>query len=564
MLVYFLVAVSPVTVMLRLQDVFEDRFYLLLVGAVTLSLLLPGTLISPYITGGDMNVEFALFQQVERSGVWNPQFNLLYNAALSVSILPSIISTVSSISGTLVFKIIYPAIYSTVPMILYKIYRRLLSPKAAFLSAFVFLAYPTSYVEITQLGREMIAEMLVVLLIWLLISPNIRKTRSGGLLIAILTFGLVISHYSLALIIIGILVFSYLVSSMPYVRSRVGTLANLLVVCLSLVAALSWFLLAAGGVVFLRLIFNFNSVMGGLSNFLNPSTRPNELLLAIGASTVDYGVLHLMNRGVQYLVVLCLVLGFAVFVFQKNKNETAEMLAPPMLAALGLLIASVVLPNFASALNLSRIYQISLIFLSPCFYLGATEIGEIVHKLGMFFTGKGNKIKIGNSLVAAIIIMYFLFTSGFVWAITLDIPTSVVLDAGRMSSSSVPLFQSYYYNWYNVPEDVAAALWMESRANPAYLTCADFTSHGHVLTSYTNGSYANGPSLSVQGGPGACQPATQYVFLSYFNSNSGFGWTGTAPFQINLQGLMVENRIYSDGATVYVGFDLSQPSYSSG
>jgi len=505
-----------------------------------------------------MNVEFALFQQIQQSGVWNPQFNLLYNAALSVSILPSIISTVSSISGTFVFKIIYPAIYSTVPMILYKIYRRLLSPKGAFLSAFVFLAYPTSYVEITQLGREMVAEMLVVLLIWLLISPGIRKTRSGGLLIAMVTFGLVISHYSLALIILSLLVFSYLVSLMPYVRSRVRTLADLPVVCLSLVAALSWFLLAAAGVVFIRLIFNLNSVLGGLSNFLNPSTRPNELLLAIGASSVDFGFLHLVNRGVQYLIVLCLVLGFTVFVCQRHKNETAEMLVLPMLAALGLLLASVILPNFAAALNLSRIYQVSLIFLSPCFYFGAAEIGGIVQKLGVIFTRKRNTIRIGNSFVAAILIMYFLFTSGFVWAITLDNPTSVVLDAGRMSNSSVPLVQSYYYNWYIVPGDAAAALWMVSRANSIYLTCADFTSHGHVLTSY--GSGGNGPSLSVQGGPGTCQPATQYVFLSYFNSISSFGWTGTEPFQINLQGLLVENRIYSDGATVYEGFDLSQSS----
>jgi uncharacterized membrane protein len=558
MLVYFLVALSPLTVMLRLQDVSEDQFYLLLIGVVTLSLLLPGTLISQYITGGDMNVEFALFQQVQQSGVWNPQFNLLYNAALSVSILPSIISIVSSIEGTLVFKVIYPALYSIVPMILYKIYRRLLSPKGAFLSAFVFLAYPTSYVEITQLGREMIAQMLVVLLIWLLISPRVR-TRSGGLLIAMLLFGFVISHYSLALIIIGILVFSYLVSLMPYVRSRVRTLANLPVVCLSLVAALSWFLLAASGAVFIRLIVNVNSVLYGLSNFLNPSTRPTELLLAIGASSVDFGALHLVNRGVQYLVVLCLVLGFAVFVCQRHKSETAEMLVLPMLAALGLLLASVILPNLALALNLSRIYQISLIFLAPCFYFGAAEIARVVQKFGAIFTRKRDTIRIGNSFAAAILFTYLLFTSGFVWAITLDTPASVVLDAERMSNSSVALVRSYYYNWYIVPGDVAAARWMESRANPIYLTCADFTSHGHVLTSY-GGSYSNGPSLAVQGGPGMCEPATQYVFLSYFNSISGIGWTGTDTFQINLQGLLAENRIYSNGATVYEGFDLSQSS----
>src|SRR5208337_3996579 len=172
-LVYFFAAASVFTVVFAPLGESEDKFFILLLGAVALSLLFSGTLISPYISGFDMNQEFQLFQQVQQSGVWIPQISLLYNTALSVTVLPTTISLVSALSGTQVFKIIYPALYSTVPVLLYKIYRRFMNPKAAFLSVFAFLAYPASYVEITQLGREMVAETLLVLLILLLVLPKI-------------------------------------------------------------------------------------------------------------------------------------------------------------------------------------------------------------------------------------------------------------------------------------------------------------------------------------------------------------------------------------------------------
>src|SRR5208337_4570706 len=111
--------------------------------------------------------EFALFQQVTQQGSWTPQVSILYNAALSVTILPAIISTVSSIDGVSIFKIVYPLLFSLVPMILYRTYRKIMSPGAAFLSVFVFISYPTSYIELTQLGRQMIAELIMILLLWL-------------------------------------------------------------------------------------------------------------------------------------------------------------------------------------------------------------------------------------------------------------------------------------------------------------------------------------------------------------------------------------------------------------
>src|SRR5208282_4249488 len=129
-----------------------------------------------------------------------PQVSMLYNAALTVTILPLIISTVTSLNGITIFKVVYPVLFSIVPLILYRIYRKIMSPGPAFLAVFLFLIFPATYSELTALYREMIAELIMALLLWIQLSPAIRKLRGTAVLVMLLTLGLVMAHYSMAII----------------------------------------------------------------------------------------------------------------------------------------------------------------------------------------------------------------------------------------------------------------------------------------------------------------------------------------------------------------------------
>jgi len=558
-LVYLIAAASAFAVLFVPQGESEDRFFIVLTEAIALSLLFSTTLMSPYISGYDMNQEFQLFQQVQQSGVWIPQISLLYNTALSVTVLPSTVSLVSGLNGTVVFKIIYPALYSIVPVLLYKIYRRFLNPKAAFLSVFAFLAYPASYVEITQLGREMVAETLLVMLVLLLILPRIRRTRSGVLLLVMFTFGIVVSHYSLALIFLGILVFSYILSQLSFLKSRqIGTLASLDIISISFVAAACWFLLVAGGIVFQQLSTNLSAVISGLSDFVSPTSRAVEVTGALGLTYVSFTPLHLLNRAVQYVGVLFVLVGFMVFVHQRRQSQVTQILVLPTLVSMGLLLSAVILPNLSFSLNLSRIYQLSLVFLSPCFYLGATKFTSVLKRIGEHSEeDRGGQMRSNHMLPAVILFTYLIFTSGWVWAVTGDVvPTSVVLDAKRMANSPLNQVKAQYYDWYIVPQDVAATIWLRSNYDPTRLVCADLLSRYHVLTSY-GGFSREGPALNPQG---RCQLRQQYVFLSYLNTVGGIGVSRTQygsaiwPDTNTVNMVNNENRIYSDGATIYEGF----------
>ena len=560
LLAYFFIAVSVFTVWLRPRGVaIEDHFFLILIGAVALSLLLSGTLLSRFISGYDIQHEFALFQQVEDSGVWNPQVSSLYNTALSVTILPVIISQVTSLNGTPVFQIIYPCLYAFTPMVLYRVYRKILAPKAAFLSVFGFLFYPSSYLEIAGLAREMVAALIFALLIFLMLSHKLRETGTRRVTVLILLCGLVIAHYSLALIFIGIISCSYILSKLFRFKFRqIRPLASGTIVCLSIVIALSLYFYVAGGVVLGQLSANMSTVIAGLSDFLSPASRPIVIVEALSPSQYLFG-LHLLSRMVQYATIFLVLVGGIFFVLQKRKTKVARTMLFVMLPALVFLLASVILPNFAFSLNVSRIYSVALILIAPFFYFGANGIVATCQRVYSSLTAHRFHMRDRRLLLAAILFLYFIFTSGWVWAVTMDTPLSNVLDMERRANSSDSGIAAQFYDQYVVAEDVAAVGWLRSYGD-ARSVCADWITHQHVLTSY--GGYPSiGPTLlnrSKYAYPPGCQFSQQYVLLSFLNSIWGIGISpdGT-PFPINatVQTLSNENRIYSGITTVYDGFD---------
>lgn len=554
---YFLAGLTVFIALAELREDFADRFLPLMLGSVALSLLLSSTLISGNLSGQDIHLEYLVFQRVLHSGSWSSNSAVVYNTALSVSILPSIISLITSLDGVVIFKTVYPALYSIVPVILYRIYRRILSPAAATLSVFVFLTYPSSYLEITQLARQMIAELILVLLVCMLFHGSLKSRSSTEFLVTVLTIGLVISHYSIGLIYVFLIAFSYAFSRISDFRSRQsksGVHVSGTLVAYSLVAAVAWYFLVAAGTVFLQLSVFTGFVAQGMSNFLNPSSRPYQVLDALGVSQVNLGILHLANRAMQYLVVACIVLGLIVYLRRRPKSQIESALMAPMIACIVFILAGVALPYLSVSLNLSRMYQISLVFISPLFYFGAMKITSGLNWLRNFLTTSHEHVRIGASLPVAILFCYLLFTSGWVWAITLDTPTSMVLDPGRMANSSNPNLRFQYYGYYTLSQDIAAVQWIGSHGAAGHSFCADSNSVGAVLTSY--GGYERNESLIPY-----CDFTHHYVFLSVVNSVSGIAETwdkygGSSLFSLNntLVRLQSQDRVYSDGASIYEGF----------
>jgi uncharacterized membrane protein len=557
LLVYLIVGLSVAASLVNLRE-FSDSLFEILIVSIAISLFLSSTMISPYITGSDAHWEYALYEQVAQQRAWQPEVSTSLNTALSVTILPLIVSTVTSLPGVLIFKIVYPLLFSILPLMLYKVYRKFMTPQGSFLSVFVLLSFQATYLEVTTLGRQVIAELVLVMLLWLQLSPTLGK-RSTSLLVVLLSFGLVFSHYSLALIYFFLVSSSFVISKIsrsslvsPSSRFKFEPLISSRSIAILLVLATGWYSLVASGGVFQSFIEDINIVMRTLNKFFVPATRPAVVVDALGLYGARPGVSHLISRGTQYLVVFFILLGCVIYICKGKKTKIERMFIPLMMASMGFLLASVVLPNLAFTLNLSRIYHITLLLIAPCFYFGIIQTIGGLERACTFVTGHSIHIPGRRVLPSILLFSYLIFTSGWVWAVTSDVPTSVVLDQQRMINyPSLPV-QIQYYSYYTVPQDIAAARWLRSSGDVQLLVCAEYVASYHVLKSY--GGYDPGPSL-----PG-CRGdfAHEYVYLSVSNLRLGVGIVtqgfGYYYFSFNntTPTLLRENRIYSDGAAVYM------------
>jgi len=574
LLVYFIVGLTVFVAHFRLSETFADWFFPIFLVSIALSLLLSGALINDYIPHSDMLGEYTLYLQTLQVGFWQSQTALLYNSALSVTVLPLIFSKIASIQGSFVFRVIYPCLFAIVPLVLYRIYRKIVSPTAAFISVFVFLSFTSTYFEMLSLGRQMVGELIMILLLWLLLTPRFRKNRSGAILVVLLTTGLVMSHYSLALIYLGVITFSYILSR---VFTKFSDAANSNLLVISIVTAAAWFLLAAGGIVLHTAINMSTVIVSSLADFFTPGSRPGELYSALGTSEVNYSFLHLTNRGIQYLVLFCIIVGFVTFVRRKPSQLGREAIIPLMTAAMFLLVGAVALPFVGSTLKITRIYSISLLFLSPCFYFGTNAITSVLGKIWTRVTRNRVRIKTRWLVPSAILFLYLIFTSGWVWAVTSDTPTSLVLDLRHMANySKDPTVQLEYYGYYIQSQDVAAGIWIKTYGNGGSI-CADEKAQTTVVILY--GGERQGPDLYR---PQTCGQAS-YVYVSVMNSVIGLATSQSGQFGLGLNSLVghetyfivplnqttaaglpsTQNRIFSDGGTFYNYYTPTKAGYNA-
>jgi uncharacterized membrane protein len=512
--IYFLIGLTVFTVVMKGGPKCSDRYFMLLVWSISSSLLLSSVLISDNLRGFDIHGEYAAFRQVSRLGRWNLGADALYNSVASVTIFPLIITSISDLDGITVFRVLFPLIYSVLPVLLYKIYIKFLSPRAAFLSVFLFMSVDTFYIELPAIGREQIAELLLVVLVLVLMSTNISERISGRLAIVVLTVGLVMAHYSIAYLYLFFLGCSLVMSRLFRRKVALWTSTTALI---TLVATLAWYATVARGAAVLGLSKSMSRVIEAVAtDFFGPGTRPVAVLQAVGFIGLP-GILHDINRATAYLVQVFLVLGFFAVTLKKRKSETENKILPLMTGALILLGASTLLPLFSTTLNLSRLYHIVLLFLSPCFFYGVEQLSRTVGSTFRNLAHIHIRFDVRWVLAAMILFSYFLYGTGLVWAVGMDRPTSVIIDSERMLNSRDPALEQRYFNDRTITSDIAAARWL-SRYYTGRLICADLIARAHVLTSY--GEFGSEDLCAL---PYDCNFSNSFVYLTEVNTIYGWG-----------------------------------------
>ena len=93
--------------------------------------------------------------------------------------------------------------------------------------------------------------------------------------------------------------------------------------------------------------------------------------------------------------------------------------------ALCICVGGVILPYFSSALNTSRLYQISLIFLAPFCILGGIWALRIIIDF-VNVSGRGQHVKHSLQALSVFFALFLLFNSGWIFEIAQDQPSALL------------------------------------------------------------------------------------------------------------------------------------------
>jgi len=570
LLVICLIIIAGVVGLAAFGRFIQPTIYPFAIFIIGLCLLYQTTLMSPYPIGSDIYTEYHFYRLAADNGFWNAAFPSTVNSCLSITIMAPVYSLFLGIDGSWLFKAVYPFIFALVPLILFQAFLRQIGPKKAFLSVFFFVSVPTFSLEMIALCRQQVAELFLALVILLLVDRKLKPYQRLTVL-CIFAAAIAVSHYALGFI--GFVYIGLLLPCVLLIRSNFfhkiwdrvagqpggtniavdqpGTLrakALVIFVAVYFIAGAAWYGFIGSG-------FNAGVLHGlwtqqaqiistemrrlapgldtqapaGTPALLQFNNRDGLIRTAIG---LDFSAASPSGKGfriLQYITQLFLVIGCLRTILRPGRLRfTAEFLSLS-LAGVFLILACLILPYFADYLNITRLYHIALMTLSPfcilggeAVWLGAVSVWRRIKQAisgsrVSGFAGGPGAIEYEDSpgglkfITLAVLIPYFLFTSGFIYEVTgqnvtdkVDLPYSIALSSYRLDLAGV---------WY--PQDGTTAQWASQES-------------GNLINAYADQHAANllrfykfpGPVLDLPGDAVGLQQ-NSYIYLTDGNISRG-------------------------------------------
>jgi glycosyltransferase involved in cell wall biosynthesis len=180
------------------------RTGLLLFGAA-LALMWGFSLRGHFVYGFDISGEYQTFIQVLHAGRWHTSHhNDAYGAMLSLTILPSALTTLTGASPLLVLKVIFPLLFAFFPVAVYLLATRALSVRFAYIAVLFIVVQDYLFQQLPAIARQEIALLFFVCLVAAMLDGRLRRGSQIGLL-GVFGFGLVLSHYGTTYITVVLL-----------------------------------------------------------------------------------------------------------------------------------------------------------------------------------------------------------------------------------------------------------------------------------------------------------------------------------------------------------------------
>jgi len=414
----------------------RPRHYFVYIFGLSLSMLWANSMLGTYVVGTDIQRELRLSSMALDSG-WHPAAyaqvqSEMSNTSIVVGVIAPLLSRMTGLDIVWVYKAILPVLLAIVPVILYFAFARQIGRKRAFYAILFFLAVPVFSMEIVSIGKSMVAEFFFAIAIFVL-TASVRLRWKVPAVAVFLALALM-SHYS-----VGIMALCYMVAVValaPLLRrlrfagglrlSR-GAFASACVALPLLVLGGYLYFMSVGGESVIDAVVRIGSWSTKMPDVVQAATTPPLPLpsqaetvpqgdgwlvrymesqpalvkLAVGFDFAESSVPGKVFRVFQYLTELLVVLGFVAISLRRVRYRLRCEFAACMWAAVGVVLACIVLPGFSTILNATRFYHLSLFFIAPLIVPGA----EMLWRRGWQW------------LLVGVLGVYMLFTSGVVFEV---------------------------------------------------------------------------------------------------------------------------------------------------
>jgi uncharacterized membrane protein len=524
---YFFLAVS-------FRDKLNSNVYPWAILWISLSLLLSNSLRGWHLIGWDISQEYEVFQLTSSFGHWAfSNFENAYNACLSLTILPSVLSTFLKINPEYIFKLIVQLIFSTLPLGLYILFRRYSTVLAAFLGSMLFIFQEWFMHEVTTYVRQELALFFFVLSILVLFNKKISKTPRN-MLALIFGFSTVVSHYSTAYIALFLFLFAYLVNLFMRAifkdKGRIHHISGVFV--LSLIA----FTIIWNGFVtsnfqnlvdFARAnIFTWSNIsVSAIMDHLNGRAAFGNLNLS-PEDGFPMGKLIINISRLSKIIVMGFIVLAGAWVTLKKKIILAKINLEYKILCFGSLLTILIALAFPAVENyygLTRIYAQAFILLAFPAVLAGVYLLRIFSKKYIY-------------LFCAFVILSFLYSSGLIFQYF-----------GGDAYVSLNNSGKDYAEFYTLDTEVKAARWMARNYDPQAPVCAD------VVASLRLWGYAGIDNINQHLLPPSIGKDA-YVYLSHtnFTRNKAFAMDGIYHISYNAPTDFLnqnKNLIYDNGGS---------------
>ena len=285
-----LIAVICVTVGLVAFGKLDEGYYPYLLFAIGLAMVLQMTLAGSHLMGPDIHLEYYFARLYAGEDVWLPLKDICPAAGMGATVIPPLLQRLFGIPILWTFKVVYPICFAFVPVILYTLFKRWMSRNIAFLACFVFIAFPGFLLEMPGIPEGMLAELFLVITLYLVLT-NIFRLRYRIPLIIVCGLLATFIHYSVGIILIAFLSVGFLARVFLHIRNGLPHKAMAGIVMAVFIGSFAYFAIVASGAVMVKLSGIYNSWMPpSLEVHIWDSCPINEEAFKPLASTSPLGI----------------------------------------------------------------------------------------------------------------------------------------------------------------------------------------------------------------------------------------------------------------------------------